>query len=1602
MAGDITSRTRFIGDATQLLATYRALGAQAEAFQRQINQVNSARLKTAGFQPIDWRDTKTFGTVARNTKTEVDALNKTFRTFSDTSIRTRKFGDVLAGTLEEVHGDFTKLLPAAEKFNTHMDTLARNTPKIREQARAFREYFIAQREAGNIIRDSRGRFLSPNKYASQQLRGTSLVTETKEAARIAALASKEIEAALASAPPLPAQFQQLQQVSPRLVNQLQQRGLGTTPQDLYAQNFRADVSKDLVKGTTQIRGTFNDLKNGIEQGFNAELDKSGKLVTRFGGHLSGLGNLLSQTVRNFQKVVLWGVATTAVFGTMALAVSQLQNLSQLDKNLKQLGITANLTNTQTHDLFGDLADIAYRTATPLDELTKSADDIALAVRGTGKSVAEYEKDILNLTEAVGIYTNLTGEDTVQATDLLVSSMKQLGLQTEDVTGLLSKITAVAGGQSTAISDITQGLAVMAEAARQAGLSVDETIAAVQVLGQVTAKSPSEIATAFKNLVGALDSRAGAKALGKFNIDLRDGAGNLRNILDIYTEISDKIRQGIIPADEVKGLVKAIAGGPRRAPDAAALLSNIDQIAASEQRAIKASNEALIVNAKVLDTVQAKITQVQVAFEKVAFEQFGEGFAGLVKNVADGLTALLKVVNSVPTSFITAALQAGLFLAGLRLGIGVMRFFVNQLREMYIGLKEVTGAFGAAAVASKTFNSSTSGPIGGGSPNKLSASGGRFDKVKNFVRSQNGLQIGIGAGVGAVAGGLSSGGDIKSILGGGLTGAGLALLTAPIPEPWHILAGAIAVAGGALVSFIDNGEKAAEASENAAQKADKLLNTFTRYDSAADTIDNLTKKQQDLAIGMAEINSHTEKSAQDLAVLQDNQRQYVDNIIAMTQANQELNTSLKELTEIDKNFANLVVNARAGRVSQETLQKAIREQQAKILQQTSPNVRLPNDEGIIPPSQLKGRIIPYEGSTIAKTAPTVQVVNAGKSGAIAQTVPGFDFDLTKLKEAGGAELVKDLFDKNHQLTAELPQTSEAFTLVSTALAELRAKGDPAAAAMEVVFNNMVAGKSAVDGLANAFTILDAKIASISIFDPKNGPQLAKLSGVAQQTKDLALQKGDTKTANEAYAQIAGLTQKAINGQSITKDDAQKILELNVQTMGLLSDKTIGTADKLLLLQQRAEAAGLEYEFLGKAARLALGLMDEDTIKLIEDMDEFTKGLQATASTNTADLQAQIQRGEFKGDPAGLKNANAEIDHWNAVAEAVGKANAAYETTAELLGTDINDAVQEASAGLTGITGLHDAQSLSAQQLIERLFSLADTYNLTGGAVDTLGNKIVGLMKTLQELSDIRARFGIEADVNISGAIKKLQLLHDSVVALGSPGGLGFSPYYGTGYKGMDDLQKQINALSKSQTEINNYNKVFTNLFKSQKNQIPNYSSKSTGSSGGGGGSGSTPKSFNDLYDVSNLDLPTEIANATNREALIQQAIKNARKLQSKIPGATTEGKNDIVELLKGTQRILEVRGVKDDLLRKALEELAEVEKKRLEFETKADTIRRIRVAGGSFAAIANVPLNSKTGVSVGGQNQVNVSLNVNGQILTPAQLSQFADLVAAAIKRQIAA
>lgn len=1444
---------------------------------------------------------------------------------------------------------------------------------VRQIAREQRLVNRLTNDYNNILANSPAIAASRARLATIQNIGNTL---QRDSLREIVNARGEVISSLQKSPQIPTNIQAALGQSSELKRVLEKAGLGqpilgapggTYAENLYAQGAQFDeVTRDLVRGVTRVRGTFRDV-NGVQQEFGAEIDKNGKLITRFGGQLSGAGQFLRQISRDFQKVIEWTVATTVVFGTLRYATQQLDTIKELDKQLTRFAVTAQLSPAQARQSFGELAKIAEQTATPLAEIVGAADDIALATQKAGQSTQDWIQDIYTLTNAVGIFTNLTGTDTVRATDLLTSTMKQLGINTSEIIPLLSKITAVAGGQSKAISDITQGLAVMAEASKQAGLSIDETIAAFQTLSLVTTKSPAEIATAFKNLTGSLDSPGGTKALAKFNIALREQDGTLRNILDVYREISQKIRQGIIPEGEIKGLIKGIAGGPRRVPDAAALLSVIDQIDLAVEKSKQASNEAVIANAKALDTTAAKLTQVQVLIDKITFERFGTEFKEFASTILDITKNILSLFNNglAPTLIVLGA-QFLAFGLAIRLGGKGLSFFGNLITETIYGLRSLTKVAGAAGTAV----ASTSGLILPPGVGGAAASGGLLARIgaRGFgsLLRQNigGLATGIVGGA-AISGALS-GGSPQSIIGGGLSGLGFGLLALPEPTLVSKIAGIVALLGGFAFSMSEQSGKTAEQSE---EDAARIIDAYSKLKEAAISIygsadvGGLKSTQAGLSKQITDLLKKENKTGDELRSLQEYQAQYIKNTIAMADATKQFQDALQELKDSGafEGQEQALLAAQQGNLDNKTIQEIIRKNQLTLLQKVNPNAQLP--ESLSALSNVNAPLAEYRGST----GFTLQQFKKGDREI--QTVTG---DLRELLTEG--QNVTKLFNATGTiLEATFAPTGENIDLINGAIKELSKNNESLAASLQKTFDAWIINNNAIAAYTRQVELASAYAELLTAFDPEKAATIIKLIKLTQEAYQAELQNPSkrtrtggpddpiTKSLNEqVFNALSNILGEAVNNPDFKFDRFSLLPLIEKMYEGLpIVEKSLFSFEQYsaqILLK-----LGFDLESLGLKAEDGFSAVSQAAQDSAEALDEYLPSFREKLAGLSASLEGEKDSLDSSTYKDRRKAINLLIKSTDDLFKVIGDG---------LQFTPQFDAfLQSWAEDLSSIPGLEDAATLSASDFIERLLEMATQGEFTSGQIQDLVNTLLHLGDTLALIDRIKKQFDIR--VNVLGLEQLKAVL-----------------------KGMYELSRR--------QEINKYGESWETAgdssilaaIKEIEDAQKNFSTPSFNYGGGSSGGGKNGP------DVSLLDLPEEIADAVNQSELLKEAIKRAKELQSQVPGADKEAADDIVELLNGTKRILEVRGVADDYLRRALEELADVERKRLELESKADTIRGVRIGAGDFSAIANVPVNSRTGVSAGGtEGPFNITLNLNGTVLTPAQFQQFADLIAASIWRQ---
>lgn len=1512
-----------------------------------------------------------------------------------------------------------------------------------------------------------------------------------------------------------------------------QYGINAQARDFQINDVYRDMERNLTRVSGAIRGT-----DGVMTQFSYTIDKNNNVVNSWGRNLSGARGFLNQTTRDLTKVVEWTVATTVVFGALGTVLSSFSQINELNVNLQRFAITARLSNEELDGMFQGLSQVAYATATPISELVKAADDMALATRRANQSTEEWQASILELANAVGILTNISGIDTVRATELLVASMKQLNLQTSDLVPLLSQITAAAGGQSASITDIASALAVLAEAAEGALIPLTGQIAAVQVISQVTGKSADQTANAFKNLFGAINADSSVKKLDEFGIAVRDAEGNLRPFLDIYRDIADAINTGIIPEGRVNEVLRAISGGRTgRQADAAALVANIYRVFEVQDIAATASNEALIANAKILDTNQAKITQFQNAFNITVFEKFNEVVADLTATLAELGTIFASVFGAIPTQLITitveilaltaaikllskagAAINLGGIFGGIRnnliparqiqglvessasysanfgalpvtgpataiartpaIGIrslaltpqqqtqyianlasntSAVRTLSDRIKEASVpstrlrdargrfttsdtfdiraatGLRQaptsspyispffpirdpISAPFGDPDLASYYRNSpwqhrNQFGPIqyirtpapeltrnavpnlrptGSFEPGvNLSAleaarRSGILVKMDSETKSTLGRFLGVfqkgtgsilGSRVGRFGVGAAAGGAAAFAGGSELSGlaslAGTALLFTPAAP-----IGAGLIIGGTIIDHFNS--QAEEAKTKALDLQTSLYNLTLQWKQDAAAV---TAAQETYDIINRELNNTEEGTEKYISLQRQLAEATVELSLALdTQAGSTRNIiqSINELNQLSGGQNAALSSFAQGLVAQNLDQEQIRQLVGIVSEQILAasgqpvfrptvtsfdpfdlNYGQPSTAGIpirsflgteeVTPEQFtldpalfqkfigKG----FEGFTSPESFPFTN------PAAVSAFLAAAEQHRQTLAPAEQAEFINNVVNPFREAVAQFGlATSQVGLAIQGARADIESR----------TLLGLLTGQEAEDAQANlaAAEALQQRLNNPNIVTGPGGVDVDAANRTIAQLLANALP--DTSPGSSPYGGPA--RDETVFDPELLKTASQQVLE-SLGVWGEFDTTLEQTTAQATILR---EVFGLTDEEIIKVigSMGTLGTVAEENLKVALDATtEWANGMRNNVGQELLQLQAQMQGGEFKDNPALGEALQSQLE---STLKAVNKVTKATKEYINVLGEDSPAAAQILLENLQAldIVGFQGVEN-SVHDVNTAFFNWMNTLNLTGPQIRNAVNIWIQYM---QKAAAAAALAG--------------QAIRLALVIPGAPG-INYTgiPYGSTGplYNVEETLQREMNKLLK---------------------QLKNIGAGGTGTapivgSPSGGGSSGPRRTTDTLY------LSEEQSNVADPQALVRQAYRDALKLQSQIPGEEKRNRRNTVIVFDEMNRIFKARGVSEELLRRALDNLTDEMKKMTE---KADVVRRIRVGAGDFSAIANVPVNSTTGVSVAGNNQINITFNLNGANLTPAQFERFADMIGAEIARRL--
>lgn len=478
--------------------------------------------------------------------------------------------------------------------------------------------------------------------------------------------------------------------------------------------------RETPSGWSQIKASYTT-DTGIVKEASVSVDKFGRTLVDTQRRFR---SFIDSVIRDTKEFMKWSIAIGLVYTPLQklkeLVDAAITNQALLADTLITLGKSQEYVNR----VFEDAADIATLTG---ESLTGVIEGYNLAFRATGSITNETEKLATAnklLTDSL-ILAKTANMSQADATDTLVASLKQMGMKLTEGDVLLDKWIATSRSANVDLNTLATSFAIVAEAASNVGLSVDELNGLIATVAEVGITSAKETGNATRALISGYTTDSAVKELERFGIAVEDSDNRVREFSTVFGEIKSKFEKQLISADQLNQIAYAIGGGNRRMAQVVSAIVNLDkmnQVAAKSANAHAEAERALQLE---LDTVQARSTILGNSFQELAQAMGTNG------GILDSLSFLITLLTQVTT--LLAGVTKVVGVAGPALGaLGITRLLMGTNAAGQVG--NMAGGLGyAAGFLTSNVKSIATGRTNFPSTSKVEYDAGQQEAVMRTVR-----------------------------------------------------------------------------------------------------------------------------------------------------------------------------------------------------------------------------------------------------------------------------------------------------------------------------------------------------------------------------------------------------------------------------------------------------------------------------------------------------------------------------------------------------------------------------------------------------------------------------------------------------------------------------------------------------------------------------------------------------------------------------------------------------------------------------------------------------------------------------------------------------
>lgn len=364
----------------------------------------------------------------------------------------------------------------------------------------------------------------------------------------------------------------------------------------------------------------------------------------------------------------------------------------------------------------DVSKKLYDLAQKYGQTFENANAIALNFARTGMSWNET----IQATESALLALNVAELDATQASDGMIAIMQQFGYTAKDLTGIIDILNKTADNYAVTTDKLLTALQRTGSSAKNANLSLEETVGLITALSEATGRSGENLGTAVNSLIQYSSKSSALDTFAKLNDSTASIVDAYRKggatILDVWQEVSkvinsmdarqEGILSGLIQGEDITNLEQELqdelgdifetvsdvygTANTFRKNYFIALLGNMQTVLDATETARDAEGYSQAENLKYLDTYTAKVNSLQAQWEKLANDE--QGLLGVKKTLVDIGSALLTVMEytgGIRTTLIAISTIIGL-IYGKKIVDGITKI-VSGFKNVINVIKGVEGA-----------------------------------------------------------------------------------------------------------------------------------------------------------------------------------------------------------------------------------------------------------------------------------------------------------------------------------------------------------------------------------------------------------------------------------------------------------------------------------------------------------------------------------------------------------------------------------------------------------------------------------------------------------------------------------------------------------------------------------------------------------------------------------------------------------------------------------------------------------------------------------------------------------------------------------------------